>query len=258
MAKKLYIIAGPNGAGKTTASLTLLPVLNCTQWVNADEIAKGLSPFAPESVAIEAGRLMLQRIQFLLAHGETFAIETTLATRSYHKLVKQAQESGYKVILLFFYLPSCKIAEERVAKRVKLGGHNIPVDVIGRRYIAGLHNLRDIYIKIVDEWFVYNNYKYQRLIARGEKNVVKEILDKGIFDKIMVMEDCVSYGNDLSQVYLEACRQAVINMLRERALHDDTVVMGDAEGNPILVKAQEVLDKNPNYDRDVEYTPVNN
>ena len=116
MSKNLYIISGCNGAGKTTASYTVLPeILECREFVNADEIAKGLSPFNPESVAIEAGRLMLQRIEFLLDKGENFSIETTLATKSYVNLIRKAHERGYYVHLIFFWLESPELAIRRVA-----------------------------------------------------------------------------------------------------------------------------------------------
>lgn len=138
--------------------MVVLPeVLHCREFVNADEIAKGLSPFNPESVAIEAGKLMLQRIDFLLSQRETFAIETTLATRSYRSLVERAKAEGYLVILLFFWLPSPEMAEMRVAQRVASGGHNIPKEVIGRRYWLGLQNLFDIFVPIVDKWSLYDN-----------------------------------------------------------------------------------------------------
>lgn len=155
---RLYIIAGCNGAGKTTASMTVLPeVLDCCEFVNADEIAKGLSPLNPESVAIVAGKLMLQRIDTLLHRHVTFAIETTLATRSYATLVERAKREGYTVVLLFFWLPSPEVAEQRVATRVASGGHNIPKDVIHRRYWTGLRNLFDIFVPIVDRWSIYDN-----------------------------------------------------------------------------------------------------
>jgi predicted ABC-type ATPase len=164
--QRLYIIAGCNGAGKTTASFSVLPqILQCQEFVNADEIARGLSPFHPENVAVEAGRLMLQRIDYLLSQHSSFAIETTLATRSYQKLVNQAQQQGYKVILLFFWLESPQMAEMRVAKRVSEGGHNIPKDVIHRRYWLGLNNLFNIYMPIVDAWSLYDNNKSATLIA---------------------------------------------------------------------------------------------
>lgn len=170
-APKLYIIAGCNGAGKTTASMSVLPeVLDCREFVNADEIAKGLSPFKPEEVAVEAGRLMLQRIDYLLARRMTFAIETTLATKSYRNLVERAKASGYQVILLFFWLSSPKMAEMRVAQRVLSGGHNIPKDVIHRRYWAGLRNLFEIFVPIVDLWSIYDNTK--ELVPIVERNIV--------------------------------------------------------------------------------------
>src|SRR5215217_1319523 len=119
----LYIIAGCNGAGKTTASFTVLPeMLNCYEFVNADEIARGLSPFQPETAAIPAGRIMLGRIEELLNTGADFAIETTLATKTYVSLVKEAQKKGYTVLLLFFWLNSPDMGIERVRKRVLEGG----------------------------------------------------------------------------------------------------------------------------------------
>lgn len=176
----LYIIAGCNGAGKTTASYTILPeMLECKQFINADEIAKGLSPFNPESVAIEAGKLMLQRIDFLLEQRSTFAIETTLATRSYINLVKNAHSKGYQVVLLFFWLSSPEMALERVAKRVKEGGHNIPVETIFRRYWLGIKNLFNLFIPIVDKWMLVDNINNPILIADD-----RNIIDKTKFNKI--------------------------------------------------------------------------
>lgn len=177
--KNLYIISGCNGAGKTTASYSVLPtLLDCKQFVNADEIAKGLSPFCPESVAIQAGKLMLLRIEELLASDETFSIETTLATRSYSELVKRAQEKGYKVTLLYFWLNSPELAVERVARRVREGGHNIPKDVIYRRYEKGLKNLFNIFIPIVDSWMIVDNgVEPREIIAKGTKNEMKTFND---------------------------------------------------------------------------------
>lgn len=170
---KLYIIAGCNGAGKTTASFTVLPeVLDCREFVNADEIAKGLSPFNPESVAIEAGKLMLARINYLLTQKATFAIETTLATRSYKNLVEIAKAAGYEVTLLYFWLPSPKMAEMRVASRVAEGGHNISTDVIHRRYWLGLSNLFNIFIPIVDHWSIFDNNAGMQPVV--EMNEVKD------------------------------------------------------------------------------------
>jgi len=154
----LYIIAGPNGAGKTTASFNLLPdVLHCPNFVNADEIARGLSPFSPIAVAVQAGRIMLRRIEELLPQRADFAIETTLATRSYVQLVHQAQELGYKVHLIFFFLENDEQAIARVAQRVSNGGHGIPEEDIRRRYKRGIYNLLNLYMPICDNTRVYNN-----------------------------------------------------------------------------------------------------
>lgn len=156
--KDLYIIAGCNGAGKTTASFAILPeILDCREFVNADEIARGLSPFQPEKVAFEAGRIMLNRIDDLLRSNQSFAFETTLATRSYRAKIEEAKENGYTTTLLFFWLNSVELARERVKTRVAEGGHNIEPDVIERRYHRGIKNLFDIYLPIVDEAFIYDN-----------------------------------------------------------------------------------------------------
>lgn len=183
----LYIIAGCNGAGKTTASFTVLPeMLNCREFVNADEIAKGLSPFNPEGVAIQAGRLMIDRILHLLKEGETFAFETTLATRSYTKLIQRAQKRGYFVTLLFFSLSTPEQAIARVAKRVSLGGHNIPTDVITRRYDAGLQNLFQLYIPVVDYWTLYDNSNIPgEKIAYGWKDERINVVDEEKYARLI-------------------------------------------------------------------------
>lgn len=172
----LYIIAGPNGAGKTTASFNLLPdVLHCPNFVNADEIARGLSPFAPEEVSFQAGRIMLQRIDELLPQKVDFAIETTLATRSYVQLVHRAQALGYKVHLIFFFLENEEQAIQRVAQRVSNGGHNIQEDDIRRRFKRGIFNLINLYTPVCDSVLVYNNVKTPaRLVAR-KKNRSEDI-----------------------------------------------------------------------------------
>jgi predicted ABC-type ATPase len=182
----LYIIAGCNGAGKTTASFTILPeMLNCKEFVNADSIAAGLSPFNPESVAIEAGRLMLSRIHELMKAGVDFAFETTLATRSYVSLVKAAQDAGYKVTLLFIWIDSPATAMQRVAERVVKGGHNIPSEVIERRYYRGLFNLINLYIPICDTWMVVNNEAVTpEPVAEGGLNIENIIINKYIWDVI--------------------------------------------------------------------------
>ena len=190
--KHLYIISGPNGAGKTTASYTVLPkILQCKEFVNADEIARGLSPFNPESVAIEAGRLMLKRISELLQRNESFSIETTLSTRSYFRLIEKAHTQGYDVTLLYFWLKSPEQAIERVAERVAKGGHNIPEDIIVRRYWEGLDNLFNIYMPIVDTWVLVNNAEMPRtIIATGGREQDTIINDNRLYK---IIEEYVKY-----------------------------------------------------------------
>lgn len=165
--RNLYIIAGCNGAGKTTASYSILPeILNCREFVNADEIAKGLSPFQPDKVAFESGRIMLNRIRELIGNGVDFAFETTLSTRSYVHIVRKAKAEGYCVTLIYFWLQSVELAKERVVERVKSGGHNIPSDVIERRFERGILNLFDIYLPEIETVLIFDNSEgFPELIA---------------------------------------------------------------------------------------------
>jgi len=181
----LYIIAGCNGAGKTTASFTVLPdMLNCKEFVNADEIAKGLSPFQPDKVAFESGRIMLNRINELLSEEKDFAFETTLSSRSYVSLIKKARKAGYKVTLLFFWLDSPSTAKERVKYRVMHGGHNIPGEVIERRYKRGIRNLISLYIPEVDYWIIFDNTSNPLLVAEGLSTIDFNINNADIWQKI--------------------------------------------------------------------------
>lgn len=172
---------------KTTASYTILPdMLNCKEFVNADEIARGLSPFQPEKVAIDAGRIMLGRIRELINQRVDFAFETTLATKSYAKLIQEAQTKGYFVTLLFFWLNTPELALKRVNERVIQGGHNIPEDVIYRRYKAGITNLSNMYIPVCDYWLIVDNSNYPfQIIAEGNKTKNKIIINQQIFNQII-------------------------------------------------------------------------
>ena len=176
----LYIIAGCNGAGKTTASFTVLPdMLNCKEFINADEIARGISPLNPEKAAIEAGRFMLNKIEKLIQNQKDFAFETTLSSKSYANTIQKAKQIGYQTSLVFFWLDSVDLAIERVKTRVLEGGHNIPRQVIIRRYYSGLKNLFDLYIPICDYWMIFNNSQTpSELIAEGYTD--KDIYIKNI------------------------------------------------------------------------------
>ncbi len=154
---KIIIIAGPNGAGKTTFAREFLPTDEaCLQFVNADLIAAGLSPFAPETAAIQAGRLMLSQIAGHVAHSRSFALETTLSGLGYARQIPRWQAAGFAVALHFLALPNSEMAIARVAQRVAQGGHDIPEDVIRRRFASGQANLAR-YCALVDDWDVYDN-----------------------------------------------------------------------------------------------------
>ena len=172
---QLYIISGCNGAGKTTASFTILPeILECKEFVNADEIARGLSPFQPEKVAIEAGRIMLKRIDELMKEKTNFAIETTLASKTYKNTILLAREKGYNITLIYFWLSSVELAKERVKKRVLEGGHNIENRVIERCYYTGIKNLFDIYLSLVDMAMIYDNSNVKHVFV-AKKEFKKDI-----------------------------------------------------------------------------------
>lgn len=179
--KDLYIIAGCNGAGKTTASYTILPeMIECVEFLNADEIARGLSPFQPNKVAFAAGRIMLRRINFLISTNSNFAFETTLSTLSHKDKIISAKKKGYKISLIFFWLNSVELAKERVRTRVKEGGHHIPDDVIERRYKRGIKNLFHIYLPLADSSLIIDNsYGKHHLIA--EKNGKIRVFDQKTF-----------------------------------------------------------------------------
>ncbi len=158
MSKKVIIIAGPNGAGKTTFARTFLPAeAKCPRFINADLIAAGLSPFAPEAAAVRAGRLMLEEIAACAGRDESFAFETTLSGLGYVRHIRHWRARGYRVSLFFLSLPDAETAIARVAARVRQGGHNIPEDVIRRRFAGGLRNLERHYKMQVDGWAVYDN-----------------------------------------------------------------------------------------------------
>jgi predicted ABC-type ATPase len=170
-AKKIIIIAGPNGAGKTTFARSFLPEeAQCPRFINADLIAAGLSPFAPEAAAIRAGRLMLEEIAACVRRGESFAFETTLSGQAYLRHITRWRAQGYHVTLFFLALPNPETAIARVAERVIQGGHSIPVPVIRRRFAAGLQNFDRHYKQCVNAWAKYDNAGIEPLLLEWGEN----------------------------------------------------------------------------------------
>ncbi len=183
----LVAIAGPNGAGKSASGpLLLKDTLGITEFVNADLIAQGLSPFAPDRAAIAAGRIMLERIRDLARRRVTFAFETTLAGRSYARWIADLIEDGYRFHVIFLWLPSPEHAIARVADRVRRGGHHIPDDVVRRRYDAGLRNFFRLYRPLATRWRLYDNAgaEVPRLVARGGLEIETKILDLPLWQDI--------------------------------------------------------------------------
>jgi predicted ABC-type ATPase len=181
------VIAGPNGAGKSTTAPGLLAgVLGITEFVNADVIAQGLSAFDPEGAAIDAGRVMLTRLKALATSRANFAFETTLASRTFAPWIARLCDSGYEFHLVFLYLPSPEMALERVADRVRAGGHHVPGEVVRRRYVGGIRNFFRLYRPLAKRWRFYDNSDRTgpRLIASGVRADEQQVADAATWDVI--------------------------------------------------------------------------
>lgn len=184
----LVVVAGPNGAGKTTAAPKLLrDTLNIVEFVNADQIAIGLSGFRPEATAFQAGRLMLARIHELASRNESFAFESTLASRSFAPFIRGLRQQGYDFLLVYLWLASAKQARERVAERVRRGGHSVPSAVVTRRYSRSLTNFFQLYRDLADEWRLYDNagdYDDAQLVAAGSGQTASRIVDSRLWHRL--------------------------------------------------------------------------
>ena len=184
---QLIIIAGPNGAGKSTLAPHLLKdAFGLLEYVNADTIALGLSAFSPESVAFEAGRIMLKRLHDLAEARESFAFESTLASRSYVRWISTLKKQGYRFHLIYLWLHSPELALERVRERVRSGGHDVPEQIIRRRYPKGLRNLFALYLPVADTWSIYDNSVSGSpvLIAAGKLDIEITTIDESLWRKI--------------------------------------------------------------------------
>lgn len=189
--KEIVILSGPNGAGKTTTARKLLPKFPSIQeFLNADEFARAISPLKPESSAFAAGRKLLERMRELVALDRSFGVETTLSGRSYLPLLKHCREAGWRITLLYLWLPSAEAAIDRVDQRVREGGHGISPEVIRRRYYSGLSNLMKLYLPLADELEVYDNSgKHVRIAKRNDGGTLL-ILDAKRWSKLKRLSKC--------------------------------------------------------------------
>ncbi len=186
-ASNVVVLAGPNGAGKTTAAPELLKdALSVTEYVNPDVIAQGLSGFDPDAVALLAARLMLERMHVLAGARVSFAFETTLASRSYARFLAELTAKGYQVQLIFLWLPNGDTAVQRVAERVRMGGHAVPERTVRQRYAAGLRNFFELYQSLAAVWRVYDNSEPPgpRLMAEGSRNEKIRVLDRPTWQRM--------------------------------------------------------------------------
>lgn len=181
----LYVLAGPNGAGKSTFARLFLPdYADCKEFVNADLIAAGLSPFNPESLALQAGRLMLERIEALAQAGEDFGFETTLAGRSWLSLLHRLRRMGYRLHLFFLWIPTPELAIDRVQERVRSGGHSIPEEVVRRRFGRGLRNFFQVYAPVMDAWLIFDSSEREPELLAFWVSGAQFVFDQDLFDDI--------------------------------------------------------------------------
>lgn len=181
----VYVIAGPNGAGKTTFATEFLPeFVNCREFLNADLIAAGLSPFAPETQNVRAGRLLLARIQELTDARQDFGFETTLAGRTYARQFQDMRRQGYRIVLFFLWLPHADMAVARVSNRVRQGGHNVPEEDVRRRFASGIRNLFGLYRPLLDGWWLYDASQLPPRPIVIEEGGELQVMDAALYQQI--------------------------------------------------------------------------
>ncbi len=186
--KKAYIIAGPNGSGKMTFARKFLPdYVKCPNFVNADLIAQGLSPFSPRTAAIKAGKLVLQQIHGFAAAGVAFAFESTLAGRAYINLFKELEKKGYKLHLFFLWIPNAELAIVRIKDRVAEGGRNVPSQDVRRRFKRSISNFFKLYQPLLNSWMLFNNAEVTPTLIAKTKNGQTIVINQQLFDQIKTL-----------------------------------------------------------------------
>lgn len=236
----LFIVAGPNGAGKTTYVKRFLPQeMRCREFVNADLIAAGLSPFAPETAAFEAGRIMLRRLRELAIRREDFSFETTLSGRAYAPLLRELRAAGYRLRLDFLWIPNLDITRQRVRQRVVKGGHDIPDDVQQRRFHLGVRNLAGLYRPLVDYWRLYDNTGDSPHLVAEEENGQLRIVDATRlafierFASVRFMPDQTAPGVQEAAAYIPS-EETRRSLRAIRKAFADVVLENKAYGLPVI------------------------
>jgi predicted ABC-type ATPase len=236
----LFIVAGPNGAGKTTYVRRFLPQeMRCREFVNADLIAAGLSPFAPDQAAFAAGRIMLRRLRDLAEQGLDFSFETTLSGKAYAPLLREWRAAGYRIRLDFLWIPDLGITRQRVRQRVTKGGHNIPDEVQQRRFHLGVRNLAELYRPLVDEWRIYDNTGHRPHLVARERDGGFELADSS---RLAMIEELakVSFMPDSTAEQLEEAaalrfhEESRRSMRAMRKAYADVVLENKAYGLPVI------------------------
>ena len=183
---KLYIVAGPNGSGKTTFAREFLPYYaRCSNFINADLIARGLSPFLPSVMGIKAGKLLLLQVQEFIKQKADFAFETTLAGKSYVNLINEAKGKGYLIHIFFLWIPDVKLAQERIKQRVKEGGHNVPTEDVKRRFSRSLRNFIGLYGPLCDTWILFDNAGEKPVVVAKETKKGLKIINVSLYENFL-------------------------------------------------------------------------
>jgi len=184
--RNVYVIAGPNGSGKTTFAIKFLPeYVKCPHFINADLIARGLSPFSPGTAAIKAGKLVLEQIHQFADQGVDFAFETTLSGKLYLNLFESLKKKGYKIHIFFLWIPNTDLAVSRIKNRVARGGHDVPVQDVLRRFSRSISNFFRLYQSFADSWMLFDNTGINPiLIAQGKNSRIK-IINEHSYNRII-------------------------------------------------------------------------